>query len=252
MNLQNIYLKLRNMYPNMDDNDIRRMAWVERDRKIYESMISKSSNSSNVSSGKNLIKQEEVSTNIISIKIDSFEFDVYKIEEKWTFKALLGGDILIDIIFIQKVDGVYNLYLFDEEDYDDFPFELIATSQTLLGEYTILNNNFNDISTDTNIGNNYCLNYMGDDFFDVIGVSASNSQFYPYQLGKLDNTITNAFYSDLSGGIKFDIIFDEDKWILSVNDMEIAEISGLNPIGEYTNYLNFESSFNLKSGNCDI
>lgn len=256
MNLQSIYLNLKNKYPNMDDSDIRRMAWVERDRKIFESQLSKSSSSSSSNAGRKLILKEEVLKDIISINLKSnnidFEVDLNRIDDKWHFKALLGGDILIHIIFIQKENDLYNVYLFDEEDYDDFPFELIASSSNLIGDYTIINSNFDFITVSDKKDINYCLNYSGDDFFQVAGISASNSDFYPYQLGKSDNKISNSFYSNLTGGVNFEAEFILDKWVLSVNGSEIAEIDGVSPVGTYTNYLSFEGEFNLSIGNCFV
>jgi hypothetical protein len=42
MNLQMIYEELKLAYPNISDVDLRRMAWVKRDRIIYESGLSTS------------------------------------------------------------------------------------------------------------------------------------------------------------------------------------------------------------------
>lgn len=253
MNLQNIYLKLKSRYPNLDESDIRRMAWVERDRKIYESLLSKSSSQSNSSAGK--VKTIFELPNFLSIKLSKMDFnfqvDLDKIDDKWYFKALLGGDILIDIIFIKKENDLYNVYLFDADDYDDFPFELIASSDSLLGDYNIINDEFISISVGLKKDINYCLNYNSDDFFDVVGISASNNQFYPYQLGDSDGVISNSFYSDLTD-VKFDVEFFVNKWILSVNDLEIAELISLDPIGTYTNYLDFDGEFTLTSGSCFI
>jgi hypothetical protein len=36
MNLQMIYEELKLVYPNISDNDLKRMAWVKRDQIIYE------------------------------------------------------------------------------------------------------------------------------------------------------------------------------------------------------------------------
>lgn len=50
-NLQRIYESLKNQHPNLSEDELRRMAWVKRDRQLFESNLNISSSSTSVGAG---------------------------------------------------------------------------------------------------------------------------------------------------------------------------------------------------------
>jgi hypothetical protein len=244
MNLRQIYERIKNGYEirgiQVDDDQIRREAWVTRDRMIYESSLNQSSSSSAAGAGGGGSGNRRRVQPVIEVGIDQstlyYEFD----NDNETFSYFVYNFLtnkLSDILVINGVTNVSNRFVLTGIGFG-FLFELGDD----LSVYYIDNNGgiIWNKSIDNYISNSINGKYMivkyqiGDEYYFSILDYLKN-----HRVIEIDSNIN--FNGLFKGGITVVNFIDNEFYVLKDGSTELISIG----VGNFESNENCEYIFNL-------